>query len=146
MDSLGLKYTRVNSRTPGRESDRTMFGWGQTTPREMVSLMEKIYHGAVISKPASDKMIRLLGRNYYDDVCISQIPPAIFVASKNGAVDESRSETLLVMAPQGPYIFSVATKNNQDQSWEKTNEAWDLERRLSAMLWNYFEPDYRKKF
>src|ERR1700748_1407779 len=35
LDSLGYLYTRVNSRTPGREKDREMYGWGQTTPREI---------------------------------------------------------------------------------------------------------------
>ncbi len=29
-DSLGLKNTRVNSRTPGRENDRSQYGWGIT--------------------------------------------------------------------------------------------------------------------
>src|ERR1700745_838875 len=32
LDSLGFKSTRVNSRTPGRENNRSMYGWGQTTP------------------------------------------------------------------------------------------------------------------
>src|ERR1700686_5028054 len=27
MDSIGYKYTRVNSRTPGREQDREIYGW-----------------------------------------------------------------------------------------------------------------------
>ena len=145
LDSLGLKNTRVNSRTPGREANRTLYGWGQTTPREMGSLMEKIYKRQVISENASGKMIRLLGRNYYDEVGISQIPPTIFVASKNGAVDESRSETMLVMSPHGPYIFSVITKNQPDHSWEESNEGWVVERKLSSMLWNYFEPRYKTK-
>ena len=56
LDSVGLKHTRVNSRTPGREDNRKQFGWGQTTPREMATLMEKIYHGEVISKSATEKM------------------------------------------------------------------------------------------
>ncbi|HEX3767254.1 MAG TPA: serine hydrolase, partial [Puia sp.] len=42
MDSLGYLYTRVNSRTPGREKDREIYGWGQTTPREIAKLMEQI--------------------------------------------------------------------------------------------------------
>ena len=45
VDSLGLQYTRVNSRTPGREAYRSIYGWGQTTPREMSMLMEKIVKG-----------------------------------------------------------------------------------------------------
>ena len=34
LDSLGMKSTRVNSRTPGRENNRTQYGWGQTTPAD----------------------------------------------------------------------------------------------------------------
>jgi beta-lactamase class A len=145
LDSLGMVYTRVNSRTPGREVNREQYGWGQTTPREMGTLMEKIYKGQVISKKASEKMIRLLGRNYNDEQAIAEIPPYIFVASKNGCVNASRSEILLVMAPHGPYIFSVQTKNLKDQSWDNSNEAWVLTRKLSALCWNYFEPRSRWK-
>jgi beta-lactamase class A len=145
LDSLGMVNTRVNSRTPGREANRQQYGWGQTTPREMGTLMEKIYKGEVISKKASEKMIRLLGRNYNDEQAIAEIPPYIFVASKNGCVNASRSEILLVMAPHGPYIFSVQTKNLKDQSWDNTNEAWVLTRKLSALCWNYFEPRSRWK-
>ncbi len=50
LDSMGFKNTRVNSRTPGREADRTKYGWGQTTPAEMALLMEKIVNGQVINK------------------------------------------------------------------------------------------------
>lgn len=87
MDSLGLPNTKVNSRTPGRENIRTKYGWGQTTPYEMVSLFEKIYNKQIISDSISSKMLRMMGRNFWDEVSISQIPSHIFVASKNGAVD-----------------------------------------------------------
>jgi beta-lactamase class A len=137
LDSAGLKYTRVNSRTPGRENNRTQYGWGQTTPYEMAILMEKIYTGKIISDSMSKKMIRLLGRNYWDEQAISQIPSNIFVASKNGCVDASRSEVLLVMAKR-PYIFSIFTKNNKDKSWGDDNEAWVLTKKLSALLWQYY--------
>ena len=145
LDSLGMVYTRVNSRTPGREANRQQYGWGQTTPREMGMLMEKIYRGEVISKKASEKIMRLLGRNYNDEQAIAEIPPTVFVASKNGCVNASRSEILLVMAPNGPYVFSVQTKNLHDQSWDNSNEAWVLTRKLSALCWNYFEPRSRWK-
>ena len=138
LDSLGFKNTRVNSRTPGRETNRTQYGWGQTTPFEMATLFEKIYHGEIINDSASQKMLRLMGRDYWDEEAISQIPSAIFVAAKSGAVDESRSETLLVMAPKNPYLFSICTKNNKDTSWKENNEAWVLTRKISKLLWDEF--------
>jgi beta-lactamase class A len=137
LDSLGLKNTRVNSRTPEREANRNLYGWGQTTPKEMATIFEKLYYGQIINDSISKKMIRLLGRNYWDEEAIGEIPPMIFVASKNGAVNASRSETLLVMAKE-PYIFSVITKNQKDQSWEFNNEGWVLTRKISKLLFQYF--------
>lgn len=144
LDSLGFVHTRVNSKTPGREAQRELYGWGQTSPREMVELFEKIYYGEIFGPEWSGRMLRLLGRNYWDEEALSQVPPGIFVASKSGAVDASRSETLLVMAPHGPYAFSLITNHQTDQSWEPQNEGWELARRLSALLWHYYEPNYRK--
>jgi beta-lactamase class A len=140
MDSMGFRYTRVNSRTPGREEDRNMYGWGQTTPEEMGRLFEMIYRYNVISPSASERMMRVLGRNFWDGEGLSQIPPTIEVFSKNGAVNASRSEVMLVNARHQPYILSIFTKNNKDESWEGANEAWVLTRKISKIVWEYFEP------
>ena len=140
LDSLGFRSMRVNSRTTGRESNRHIYGWGQTTPKEMVMLFEKIYTGGLFSQKAGERMLRLLGRDYWDEYALSQIPPYVFAACKGGEVDASRSETVLVMAPHGPYIFSITTKNLKDTSWAPGNEGWVLARKLSRLLWNYYEP------
>ena len=137
MEKNGFVSTYVNSRTTGRENDRTQYGWGQTTPKEIAVIFEKLYKGELINDSLSKKMIRLLGRNYWDEEALSEIPATIFSASKSGAVDASRSEILLVMAKE-PYILSVFTKNNKDQSWNTTNEAWVLFRKLSKIVYNYY--------
>ena len=142
MDSLGFSNTRVNSRTPGREQDREGYGWGQTTPREIANIMEQIEEGRILSRRSSDRMLRTLGRQYWDEDAISQIPPNVFVASKSGALDECRNEVLYVNAPH-PYIFSIFTKNNTDQSWDYNNEAWVLTRKLSALLFSYYNPEIK---
>ncbi len=138
MDSLGLPNTRVNSRTLGRTEQRNKWGWGQTTPREMGHLLEKIINHQVISYAASEKMLRLMSRNYWDEEAISRIPADVFIASKSGAVDASRSELLFVNGKKCSYVFSIFTKNNQDRSWEPNNEAWELTRKISELLWKYF--------
>lgn len=145
MDNLGLANTKINSRTPGREAYRAIYQWGQTTPHEMGILFEKIYRLEVFSIAASERMMRCLGRNYWDeDEAISQIPPTIEVFSKNGCVDASRSEVLLVNAPRNPYIFCIFTKNNKDQRWVHDNEAWTMARKISLLLWQYFVPGSRR--
>ncbi len=135
MDSLGLQHTRVNSRTPGREGNRAKYGWGQTTPREMATLMKMIAEGKLFSKEISDKMLRLLSRNYWDDNAVSVIPAGTFVASKNGAVDASRSEVLYVNGKKGRYVLCICTQNNADTSWKPDNEAWVLIRKISKLVW-----------
>ncbi|MDR0794134.1 MAG: class A beta-lactamase-related serine hydrolase [Chitinophagaceae bacterium] len=142
MDDLGFKNIRVNSRTPGREAIRTVYGWGHTTPREMAELLALIREGKVVSRAAGEEMYRIMSHIFYNQNALSQIPPYIQAASKQGMVDESRSELVLVNAPHGDYVFYVATKNNKDQRWENDNEASVLERKISSLLWNYFEPKY----
>lgn len=137
LDSLGFNNTRVNSRTEGRRDDWKVYGWGQTTPKEMASLFEMIYYQKIISSSASERMMRVLGRNFWDAQGLSQIPPTIEVFSKNGAVNASRSEVMLVNSKRNPYILSIFTKNNKDESWGDSNEAWTLTRKVSKIVWDY---------
>lgn len=139
LDTLGLQYTRVNSRTGGRENNREQFGWGQTTPHEMASLMKMIVDKKIINTQTSEKMLRLLGRQFWDEEGLSQIPPGVFVADKTGAVDASRNEIMYVNGKH-PYILSIFSKDNQDTSWNTNNEAWVLTRKISAITWKYFNP------
>lgn len=142
LDSIGYTATRVNSRTTGREADREKFGWGQTSPKEMVSMFEALANRNLLDTASSEKMLRLLGRNYWDEEAISQIPPDVFVASKNGAVNASRSEAMYVSGKNARYVFCICTKNNKDTSWELQNEAWELARKVSKLLWDKLQ-DYR---
>lgn len=143
LDSLGFDVTRVNSKTEGREAAREKYGWGQTTPNEMASLLEKIYNQEVISKAASARMLRLISRNYWDAEAVSQVPPYATVFSKSGALDDYRSEVVMVRGYQSAYVFCIITNNNADTSWSYNNEALRLIRSVSNLLWNYFEPKHQ---
>lgn len=138
LDSIGYTATRVNSRTPGREAGRDKFGWGQTSPKEMATMFEALANRTLMDATSSEKMIRLLGRNYWDEEALSQIPPDVFVASKNGAVNASRSEVVYVYGKNARYVFCICTKNNKDTSWELNNEGWELARKVSKLLWETY--------
>ena len=140
LDQNGFKVMRVNSRVPGREAIRKRYGWGVTSPFEMCRLFTMINSGTAVSAAASERMMRNMARIYWDEKALSQIPPYIHTISKQGAVDESRSETVLVNAPHGDYVFSIITNHNKDQSWTPNNEAGLLIQKVSALLWHYYEP------
>ena len=141
LDSQGFANTRVNSRTEGRRGDWEKYGWGQTTPREMAELLVMIRENRAVSPAASESMYRILTRIYWNEEALSQIPPYVQAASKQGAVNQSRSEVVLVNAPSGDYVFTVITKNQEDQSWEYDNEGFALIRTVSQTLWQHFEPE-----
>jgi beta-lactamase class A len=136
----GFEKTRVNSRTPGRESEREMYGWGQTTPAEMANLLVMIREKRAVSPGADEEMYRVLSNVYWNGEALSRIPPGVNAASKQGAVNRSRSEVVLVNAPSGDYVFCVMTKNQTDTSWSHQNEGYVLLRKISRILWNHFEP------
>jgi beta-lactamase class A len=142
LDRNGFDSTRVNSRTPGRQEDYELYGWGQTTPREMAELLVMIREGRAVSRAASEAMYRFLSRIYWNGEALSQIPPWVQTASKQGAVNRSRSEVVLVNAPSGDYVFCVITKDQEDTSWEPDNEGFVLLRHVSAVVWSHFEPTY----
>lgn len=140
LDAHGFRDTRVNTATPGRAAFYTQYGWGQTTPREMATLLVMIREGKAVSPAASERMYRNMTHIFWDDYALSEIPPYVQAASKQGMVDDSRSELVMVNAPHGDYVFYVATKNNQDQRWKPDNEAWVFARKVSRLLWRYYEP------
>jgi beta-lactamase class A len=140
LQQNGFKVMRVNSRVPGRESVRSIYGWGVSTPYEMCRLFTTIRQGKAVSEAASERMYRNMVRIYWDDKALSEIPPYVQAISKQGAVNESRSETVLVNAPHGDYVFSIITNHNTDQRWVPETEAYLLIKKVSALLWHYFEP------
>jgi beta-lactamase class A len=142
LEAHGLAVTRVNARTPGREAEYDRWGWGQTTPREIARLVSEIRQGRLVSPAASEEMYRHLTRSFWTGEALSQLPPTVQAASKQGAVDHSRSEVVLVNAPSGDYVFAVITKEQQDSSWTADNEGYRLLRRVSALLWRTFEPGH----
>ena len=140
LETNGFHQTRVNSRTPGRAANQKQYGWGQTTPRELADLLTYIREGRAVSPDASDEMYRNLGRQFWDNDGLAQLPPEIKTACKNGAVNQARSEVVLVHAPHGEYVYCVMTKNQKDESWERTNGGYTLLRNVSTILWHHFEP------
>ena len=142
MEQVGLQSTKVNSRTKGREQWRQVYGWGQTTPKEMAHLLKLIAQGKLIDARHSQKMFRYMKNQYYDNRSLSQLPPTVTTISKPGMVDDARGEVVLAHAPGGDFVFCILTKNNTDQSWTPQNEAEVLTRKLANLIWNYFEPKH----
>lgn len=146
MESFGLHNTKVLRGYKGDSSDlaklHEQWGMGMTTPDEMNRLFYLIATNKAGSPAACDKMLRILGRYYWDDTIGSSIPPQVRYCDKSGAVDASRSDNAIVYGPH-PYILTLYTKDNVDQSWTENNEALKLIRKESALVWATFNPKWK---
>lgn len=141
LKNHGYQHTRINAETKGRDQKhKEKYGWGQTTPKEMAHLLMAIKKRKILTPAACDRIYRTLTKSYWDHYALSQIPPNVQTASKQGMLARSRSELVMVNAPHGDYVFYLATDKNGDKSWKTDNSAWQLSRKVSKLLWLYFEP------
>ena len=85
LDAHGFSHTRLNARTPGREASGAVYGWGQTTPREMADLFVRIREGRAVNPRADEEMYRLLTKSYWQGAALSQIPPTVQAAWLDGS-------------------------------------------------------------
>ena len=116
------------------------WGIGVTTPREMRRLLEMIRLNEAGTPAACDEMMRVLSHQYWDADIPSQVPPYVHVSNKTGALSDLRADNAIVDAPTGTYILSVYTNNNKDRRWVEDNEADRVIRKISSLVWKYYNP------
>jgi beta-lactamase class A len=115
MEKLGLRATRALRKIRGGAADvqaasfyaaarnipeSRRFGIGVSTPREMVTLLERLERGEVVSPAASKDMIAVLKRQQ-DNTGIRRHFGDTPVANKTGALDHLRSDVGIVYSPRG---------------------------------------------
>lgn len=120
MDSLGLKQTRVHSKSFLRNSSVAMdssvkYGLGVTTPNEMARLFELMARGKAVSPSADSTMLAILEHNS-NDVMLQRYAEGARAAHKSGETDAVRTECTLWYL-RNRVVACVMTKENKDQRW-----------------------------
>jgi beta-lactamase class A len=140
MESLGFKETRLMRRVfgggesaEGKKEESKRFGLGRTTPREMVTLMEKLERGEVISPAASKEMITLLKREQGTNG-IWREQWRVDKATKSGALDALRSNVGILYHPRGRIAIAITCNEMPEVNWTVDNPALLLMSRLSEIL------------
>jgi beta-lactamase class A len=140
MDSLGLKQTRIMRRVGGGGESREgkveankRFGLGRTSPREMVSIMERLERGEVVSAAVSKEMIELLKREQTKDGIFRglwKFPSA----TKSGALDALRSNVGIIYHTRGRIALAITCDDMPEPDWSPDNPALLLMSRLSEII------------
>ena len=140
MDSLGLKETRLMRRVfgggesvEGRKEENKRFGLGRTSPREMVTLMEKLERGEIVSPGASKEMLELMKREQGTNG-IWRGQWRVPKATKSGALDALRSNVGIIYHRRGRIAMAVTCNEMPEANWTVDNPALLLMSRLSEIV------------
>ena len=140
LDALGFKETRSMRKingggesAEGKIESNKRFGIGRSTPHEMVTLLEKLERGEVVSAAASKEMIELLKRQQYHNG-IFRANWKLPVANKTGALDALRSDVGIIYAPRGRLAVAITCDEMPEVNWTEDNPALLLMSRLSDLL------------
>jgi len=107
LSSLGLKHTRLQRKM----MDLKAAGEGRenlSTPREMMTLLERLYRGKVIAEPLLADFFTVLG-THKDSWLPRELPEGLKVANKPGALEGVRNDSGVVFLKNRPYVICVMT-------------------------------------
>jgi beta-lactamase class A len=115
LDSLALPHTRLRRKMmdlqaakEGRENI--------STPREMMTLLDAIYHGKLLNKESTDDFFKMLSTNKSSFIP-RDLPPDLKIANKPGELEAIRNDSGIVFVEGRPYVICVMTaflRNERD--------------------------------
>ena len=145
LRAAGLKQTVLYKKVflpppPNLPADQPKFGLGKTTPREMVSIMERFAECRLDlngPNPAPDPgrdsaicaaILHML-RNQQDRDSLPRYLQTLdtsehgsAIANKTGALNQVRNDVALIASKNGPIVIAAFTQDNADQRWTPENE------------------------
>jgi beta-lactamase class A len=140
MRSLGLTETRLMRKVggggegeEGKKEENKRFGLGRTSPHEMVTIMEKLERGEIVSPAVSKEMIELMKREQGTNGiwrALWKTPKA----TKSGALDALRSNVGIIYHPRGRIALAVTCDDMPEPNWTADNPAYHLMSRLSEII------------
>jgi beta-lactamase class A len=145
MTKLGLKETAVMRKImqgksqpegltdEGKKPGNDRWGTGRSCPRDMVLLLEKLYHGDLVNKTASEEMINVLKRQQ-DHNGVGRDMKNPDIASKAGALDHLRSDVAIVYTPHGAVAMAITVNNIPEVNYGPDNPGNLLLSTLSRIL------------
>ncbi|HTS38316.1 MAG TPA: serine hydrolase [Candidatus Solibacter sp.] len=132
LDALGLTHTRLRRKMmdlqaakEGREN--------VSTPREMMTLLDAIYHGKVLNNEMTEDFFRVLSTNK-DSWIPRDLPADLKIANKPGALEAVRNDSGIVFVQGRPYVICVMTSFLRNE-----REGEEAIRKISLEAWRMFD-------
>jgi len=144
LDKIGITSTRSlrkirGDKAPdgwsaaGKLPENQKYGLGVSTPRDMVTILERLHKGEIVSPDASREMIAILKR-CQDSSGIRRRLAGIPIANKTGALDALRSDVGIVYSKGGPIAIAITVDGMTTVDWTPDNAGSVLIGELAQML------------
>src|SRR5213082_2040172 len=107
LDSLGLQHTRLRRKM----MDLKAAGEGReniATPREMMALLEDLYHGKVLNKEFTNDFFKMLS-THKNSFIPRDLPEGLKIANKPGELEGVRNDSGIVFVENRPYVICAMT-------------------------------------
>ena len=107
LDTLGLTHTRLRRKMMDLEAAKQ----GReniSTPREMMTLLDAIYHGKLLNKESTESFFKVLMTNK-DSWIPRDLPADLKIANKPGSLEAVRNDSGVVFVEGRPYAICVMT-------------------------------------
>jgi beta-lactamase class A/enterochelin esterase-like enzyme len=132
LDSIGITTTRAMRKILGGQNEALLgrsaagklpenqkYGLGMSTPRDMVTILEKLDRGEIVSAEASKEILAIM-RRCQDGNGVRRRLSGMTIANKTGALDALRSEVALVNSPNGKIAMAI-TVDGMKTDWSPDN-------------------------
>jgi len=144
LDRIGVKKTRslrkilrgeeaAGISEAGKLPDNRKYGLGVSSPRDMVTIVEKLERGELVSPEASKEMIAILKR-CQDTAGIRRRVGDLTVANKSGALAALRSDVGIVYSPGGRIAIAITVDGMPTANWTPDNPGLIMIADLAKLL------------
>jgi len=148
LDKIGIHSTRLMRKVRGDGSElkaaegwsaagqlpeNQKYGLGVSTPRDMVTILEKLERGNLVSAEASRDILSILKRNQ-DNTGIRRRLGDLPIANKSGALDALRSDVGIVYSKGGRIAMAITVDGIPQPDWGPDNPGSILISDLAKLL------------
>jgi beta-lactamase class A len=135
LDKIGIHDTRLMRKVrgdgtelkapegwsaAGKLAENQKYGLGVSTPRDMVTILEKLERGELVSPEASRDILSILKRNQ-DNTGIRRRLGDLPIANKSGALDALRSDVGIVYSKGGRIAMAITVDGIPQPDWGPDN-------------------------
>jgi len=107
LDSLALTHTRLRRKMMDLQAAKERRE-NISTPREMMQLLDAIYHGKVLNRESTAHFFKMLS-THKDSFIPRDLPPDLEIADKPGELEAVRNDSGIVFVEDRPYVICVMT-------------------------------------